>query len=580
MRFPDRRRAFPYWVTLSAFVAVLCIFLMHAGLTRRLDVMYLDFVSPWINTPDSHKVVPVAVDERTPLAREIGALTDDDLPHIASPWMQGLFVAVTLAILCAILYATGPTASLVATMGVASGAAFFAFMVLKLGHRFLFPSPVVLACFITYTSWTWWRQRALVRYVSREAARTATLNIFPNSAPAPTAIDSVSRRIQQALAISDALGRHAVQMSKWVNSLPEATLVASPDGVVALANMEATRLAARAQTVNAVPGATKTLVGLPIAQVLFAITSSHKAMNFAKQAVERLSDFTSDTHMQPADGTLTEGVELVDGDSHQLLIKFAAVPDFFGADCALVFDITDVTHLRKVELQRDVMFRFMSHDLRSRQAAILALVEQMRLSPPGMSNDEFRERVAQCGTVALTMVDDFLFLARAESQVAKLVSVDLALLLGDAIDDQWAQAKSKDIKIELKAEPGRLVFGDVQLLRRAFENILSNAVKFSFHHETIRVEIDEHRNMWQVDIIDSGVGMPANQTQEIYREFMRAGDGDQQGYGLGLSFVKRVVDSMGGQIVIQSAEGIGTTVTVRLQKFPDAPLRDAIQHPQ
>jgi signal transduction histidine kinase len=226
------------------------------------------------------------------------------------------------------------------------------------------------------------------------------------------------------------------------------------------------------------------------------------------------------------------------------------------------------------------MFRFMSHDLRSRQAAILALVEQMRLSPPGMSNDEFRERVAQCGTVALTMVDDFLFLARAESQVAKLVSVDLALLLGDAIDDQWAQAKSKDIKIELKAEPGRLVFGDVQLLRRAFENILSNAVKFSFHHETIRVEIDEHRNMWQVDIIDSGVGMPANQTQEIYREFMRAGDGDQQGYGLGLSFVKRVVDSMGGQIVIQSAEGIGTTVTVRLQKFPDAPLRDAIQHPQ
>jgi signal transduction histidine kinase len=111
------------------------------------------------------------------------------------------------------------------------------------------------------------------------------------------------------------------------------------------------------------------------------------------------------------------------------------------------------------------------------QAAILVLFEQMGLCPPGLSNENFRGRVAKYGTSALRLVDDSLFLARAESQMPQLVPMYLALLLADAIDDVWPQAHAKGVTLGLFAEPGKTVLRDVQLLRRGFQNLLSNAIK-------------------------------------------------------------------------------------------------------
>ena len=111
-----------------------------------------------------------------------------------------------------------------------------------------------------------------------------------------------------------------------------------------------------------------------------------------------------------------------------------------------------------------------------------------------------------------------------------------------------------------------MIEGDAQQLERVFLNLLSNAVKFSHDGGTININavVDD---ALVVTVADHGIGIPAGEQDQLFTRFFRSSTADRsaiQGTGLGLTIVANIVQQHGGEIAIESAENVGTTVTLTL----------------
>ncbi|MDQ3524863.1 MAG: ATP-binding protein [Chloroflexota bacterium] len=101
-------------------------------------------------------------------------------------------------------------------------------------------------------------------------------------------------------------------------------------------------------------------------------------------------------------------------------------------------------------------------------------------------------------------------------------------------------------------------------------NLVSNALKYSPAGGEVRVRIVEDDNWVQLDVTDSGIGIPADEQDLLFEPFARGSNTGENiaGSGLGLYIANRIVQRHGGTIAIQSALGTGTTVTARLPRNP------------
>jgi signal transduction histidine kinase len=110
---------------------------------------------------------------------------------------------------------------------------------------------------------------------------------------------------------------------------------------------------------------------------------------------------------------------------------------------------------------------------------------------------------------------------------------------------------------------------DVNLLRTAAENLISNALKYSPPECRVRVTLSRQGAGWQVAVADEGRGLPEAEAAKLFQPFFRASNvGTTPGTGLGLTIVQRVMDLHGGQVDFRSREGQGATVTLH---FPASP---------
>jgi signal transduction histidine kinase/CHASE2 domain-containing sensor protein len=525
-------------------------------------------IGPTTSTADTHFITPGSEPRsRTGVefvAQATYALASGSLVRRASWGGQLLFSLSVLPWLCAALGMLGPRAALLASIGTAVFAGGMSLLMLKTAHLFFFPAPAVAACLCAYAFSAWRRQEALLQYLTREAECAMADPGLPGDAPiCPNATDPFRRRVLVMSAMIDRLRRSARLISEWMNSLPEATLVASASGAVMLANRRALALYGADPERRSSP---RPATGCHAAQMLREMTASDDAAQYAHRALQTLAQRSgAATASEPA--APMDGLEIVDARQRSLLVKCAIVPAHEAGDAMVIFHVADVTPMRAAERQRDAALRFLSHDMRSPQAAILALIEQRRQTPADLSEAQFADLVGHYARWTLTLADQFLLLARAQARASKATEVDLVPLLGDAVDDLWAHASAKRVRIRLFAEPGMLVVADALLLRRAFANLIDNAVRFSPEGATVTVSADERDGRWCVSVADTGIGIPAHQLPNLFTEFFRVdARGATAGHGLGLAFVKQVVDALGGEIHVESAVGRGSVFTVLLPR--------------
>jgi two-component system sensor histidine kinase SenX3 len=141
-------------------------------------------------------------------------------------------------------------------------------------------------------------------------------------------------------------------------------------------------------------------------------------------------------------------------------------------------------------------------------------------------------------------------------------------VVSGAIDRTGALAEARDMHIAVLDLPdGVAVVGDRRQLISALGNLVENAVKYSEPGGQVQIRVRVEGEFAELMVADQGIGIPAADHDRIFERFYRVDKGrsrDTGGTGLGLAIVRHVVTNHGGDVLVSSAEGEGSTFVIRL----------------
>jgi signal transduction histidine kinase len=174
----------------------------------------------------------------------------------------------------------------------------------------------------------------------------------------------------------------------------------------------------------------------------------------------------------------------------------------------------------------------------------------------------------------LTLANSLLEMEKLESGTMSLdkAKTELAEVLRTSIAQVEALAIPKEIN--LQADLSEIVANvDKSRIMQVTTNILTNAVKFSPIKSTVTVSLKRIDGTCKVTIQDEGVGIDSEELKYVFDRFRQVGatDGRKQGFGLGLSICKSIIEAHEGQIGVESEEGKGSTFWFILDAEPDSP---------
>ncbi len=235
------------------------------------------------------------------------------------------------------------------------------------------------------------------------------------------------------------------------------------------------------------------------------------------------------------------------------------------ADLGRGFDRMAARIEQLVDAQRRLLHD-VSHELRSPLARMSAAIGLARQDPSRI--EAMLERVERETARLDTLVGELLGLARLEHDAARTLPQPVALdaLLHDVAGDARFEAAARDVEVVLSTDgAGPVVKGQGELLRRAFDNVLRNAVKYAPAGSVVHIALGRAGGSACVSISDGGCGVADGELERIFDPFFRGARSDgSHGAGLGLSIARRAVEAHGGDIRASNTEGGGLRVDIRL----------------
>lgn len=233
---------------------------------------------------------------------------------------------------------------------------------------------------------------------------------------------------------------------------------------------------------------------------------------------------------------------------------------------ACVFVFTDVSHLAELNRRKTEVVHFMSHEMRAPLTVIQTYAEilQDRLSEDPQAEKQTNlilDHVARLRR----LIDSFLDVSRIESgrQELQLAPRNIAGLLEQCIMGFRPRATEKSIHLALDVSPGdNTVNVDGDLLSQVVTNLVSNAIEYSPNDREVRVKLATAKEGLTVSVIDQGYGMDDQELTKLFQKFYRASSSQHRtskGTGLGLAFVKEVIEKHGGRVGVSSEKDVGST---------------------
>lgn len=411
------------------------------------------------------------------------------------------------------------------------------------------PGAALAGLLVACPVWGWQQLATIARFMRGELQRfEAEASVLPRARLAPggsqQGVGAMLGLLESAIARSRDMRRFVADR---LDQLPDATLVTDLDGRVVLANAAARALFAG--------------FGRPVVRDIDAralLACLHVAPG------EEVIPF-------PPVGLAPAAFEAQRDQAHVFLVGMAEQTSADGRRAGWVIRFVDVSEAKAAQRQRDDVIQLLTHDMRSPQASILAVLDTA--APDAIAP---REAAAIRGYAerTLRLADGFVQLARAENLEYHLEDIDLAEMLLDAIDELWPQSRARQIAIETRGgEDGPFwVRGERSLLTRVLGNLIGNAIKYSPDGSTVTCSLSHTTasdgTVWaHCRVADQGPGMDAALRERMFERFRRGPIGlgpKTSGAGLGLSFVHTVTMRHHGTIACDSAPGEGTAFTLSL----------------
>lgn len=266
-----------------------------------------------------------------------------------------------------------------------------------------------------------------------------------------------------------------------------------------------------------------------------------------------------------AELVVSHGAEEVILDAHAVCFEG-------GETRGIVVVLHDISDLRRLERMRRDFVANVSHELKSPLTAIRGYVETLLSGAlhDEVNNVRFLQKMdAQVHRLS-KLVADLLSLARIESQEGCLAlePVDGSTLLEQSLKRHEEALRNKGLTWALDAADGPVrLLGNAEAMGQVLDNLLDNAIQYTPSPGRISLRASKIGRCGCVEVQDTGIGIPEKELGRIFERFYRvdrARSKELGGTGLGLSIVKHLVQSMHGEVRVESQEGKGSRFTVSL----------------
>ena len=244
----------------------------------------------------------------------------------------------------------------------------------------------------------------------------------------------------------------------------------------------------------------------------------------------------------------------------------------------------DVTERKRVELElndaravaesasrsKSEFLASMSHEIRTPMNAIMGIADLLAKTPLSSEQEKYVQIFRRAGDNLLNLINDILDLSKVEASQLELEQT--GFWLGDQLEivtemvGARAQEKGLKLSCQIAADVPTNLIGDPTRLRQVLMNLLGNAIKFTESGEvSLQVTWEgnsEENTALRFSVIDTGIGIPEDKQARVFERFTQADSSTTRrfgGSGLGLTISKRLVELMGGNIWVESKEGLGST---------------------
>lgn len=262
--------------------------------------------------------------------------------------------------------------------------------------------------------------------------------------------------------------------------------------------------------------------------------------------------------------------------AHTWAVMLAGQPPFI---VALHYISTLKGRLRATEQasqeSKERFLAMLSHEIRSPLQAMLGSIDLLALKASSPPERRAIDRIRNAASQLDTHLRDVTEYTRLENPAWRLKpeAIDLALLVQDVCDTFQPQAQSHQLKLSCELPPAdslslQNVWADGARVRQILNNLIGNALKYTPTGSiTVKAGLAPMAGHAQLEVIDTGIGIPADQQARVFEPYVRLEDArvtSVEGSGLGLAVVQRLTDRMGAKISLSSQPGHGSHFTVIL----------------
>lgn len=451
----------------------------------------------------------------------------------AAAWLNATFCASILA-LALVGFFSGGGLTFWAMLGLSLGVMGLGWGAAKWGGILLSPAAALMILWAYYLSWSALRMREVASFFFKEVGRIqVSSSRFSQEAVTQKWSwlngDAIDRGMLSMTTATRQLSQMHAFVENTLDGLPEPLLVTDQQGVIKLANV-------RAISAFCPHGAN------PVGSSVYSLLANLMPIDEMQCSVSQLLSSKSKHPFS----------EMVDDQDRHWMVRGEPIfvdPKIPGG---WIVNLSDVSALRQAESAREEAMQFVSHDIRSPQSSIIALIDSHRLDGGGDLPERVIEKIEQYALSSLDISNSFVQLSRAKAVEFHISEVEIGRLLEVCIDEVWPRAQMCGVEIvhdDLDAEP-RIVLGDALLLRRAIVNLLTNAVKYSPRDGRVTVRSASLDHCCRIEIQDQGPGVATEDEAQLFQSFStlkQSHNAQASAIGLGLRMVRVVAERHRGR---------------------------------